>query len=148
MVDFALMSFVWILALSTFSATLVGSIPWKEDRMTNEHISFFIDPRWIFPALFFVAWHIGEYARKTMSPVPWQAFSDELQRHESLGSAIFILITVTTVSLWCFWTAANLWNLHHPHYDKAKRAMTHAINALAGLIVTQPDNPLYRLINF
>ncbi len=145
MIEHILMAFMWVLIPATLIATLVQSVPWT-DRMKKNLLMFcFIHPGWLFPVIFLSAIHIGGYARTEISPIPWRSFSHELMLHD-FGSACFSFATVSTVSLWCFWTGANAWFLHHPQMDKTKRVMAHVINLLFGLIVTQPDNPIYRIL--
>ena len=145
-IDSIWLVFIWGLVSATLVATLAQSIPWPPASEKHPVLVFLVHPGWLFPVLFFAVWHLGAYARGEMSPLPWHECADELRLH-GWSSAVLATMTVSTVSLWSFWTAANLWWLHHPDMDRSKRIMAHVINAFFGLVVTQIDNPIYRLIN-
>lgn len=99
---------------------------------------------WCLLSLVLIPMYVGEFARSEASPIPWIEFADEHARH-GLANGLLSSFSVCAVDLWLLWIPVNIWVSRHPQLNKTTKTMARVINALVGLLLMTPNNPIYRL---
>jgi hypothetical protein len=122
---------------------------------------------WVILAIFVVAAAAGSFARSEWSVLPWSGFVLRMHSYGVL-EAIDTAIVVAIADVWLFCGVAvflerqeyqrlkregegrddnQQWLMQELAIWRAKRKYYLIINVLAGLLLTTPQNPVYRLLD-
>jgi hypothetical protein len=101
--------------------------------------------RWNVMLLVLLPWHLGSFARREISPIPWEAFATAMTRH-GISDGIFSMMIVAIVDLWLFWIPAYSIKRGIPDITRGVLILIFAFNIILGLLLVTPENPIYKLI--
>lgn len=99
-----------------------------------------------FLALFVVLpWQLGATARSETSVFLWKVWSQESQRHGYINGAVGVVINLIFL-LWVFVIPGHLYANSVAKKTGNRPACPYLVNALIGVIICTPGNPLYKAI--
>jgi hypothetical protein len=139
--------FVWIAVTGSFLATLRFSTygyKWISFE-GNKIIRFFSHGGWLFLLLAIIPGTIGQFARRDISFIAWEAFSEEATKHGTV-SGVLVLLVVITVELWLFWTPAHIYISSENREGERNLIFIRLLNVAVGVLLLTPYNPIYRFL--
>lgn len=141
--------FVYVLLSIGTVCTLLSSVRMAVARIdsvpSNRVVRIATSYWWSIGAVLIALVHMGDYARGEAFALPWHQFYREAARHGTLDG-IVSATTVVIADLWLFWVPARIYVANQPDDDRRVRYLAIALNMALGLILTSPDNLIYRII--
>lgn len=138
--------FATVLIVCSFLASVRVAVVGLDHLPENPFLSVVSHDNWALTLLLFIPMAVGGFARGTLSPLPWKAFSEAAARH-GFPNGVFTLLMVVLVELWLLWIPARSYVVNHPELDRRTVYLVHSLNVAIGLLLLTPQNPIYKLID-
>ncbi len=107
------------LSVMAFLATLrLSSVSWAERKLTGP-LLFLLNPIWLTPLIFALAWTIGLMIKGQVSPWPPAALAQG-QAFGGYWAGITAFVVVIIVDLWLTWTGATIALRYSPPEKRAQ----------------------------
>ena len=127
--------------LATIRLSLQGMVEFPDGRI----VRVLFHEAWCISIVTVIPWHISEFARGDLSPIPWRVFS-EISAIQGLAEGCIAMLIVCIVDMWLLWTPAQIYAQRIHPSDKHTIKFVRIINGLAGLLLFTPNNPVFRLV--
>jgi len=137
--------FTWVVMPFTFIATIRLSLKGMVEFPDHRVLNVLSHEAWCVSVITIAPWHITQFARGELSPIPWRAFSDISAMYGAAEGSIAMLI-ICIVDIWLLWTPAQIYAYRVHPSERRTIKFVRIINGLAGLLLFTPHNPFYRLV--
>lgn len=137
--------FTWVVMPFTFLATIRLSLQGIVEFPDRSVVKIITHEAWCIAIITVIPWHISEFARGELSPVPWRVFY-EISSIQGAAEGCIAMLIVCVVDFWLLWTPAQIYARRVHASDRQTVKFVRIINGLAGLLLFTPDNPVYKIV--